>query len=385
MRIADPYGRSRPDPDDPRRMIPAKPDEPGTYTLLDDEGVDNDGDGRVNEDGPGGYDPNRNWPVNWQPVYLQNGAHEYPGSLPETRAVLDFVYAHPNIAAAQSYHNAGGMILRGPGQESLAYEREDIAAYDMIGKAGEVILPGYRYLITWKDLYPVSGGELDWFYLGRGVIAYTNELFTAFNYFRDPELRQDGFSDTPETKFDRLVLMGEATVDWKPYDHPQYGRIEIGGTKKNFGRVPPGFLLPEECHRNMAFSLYHAMQLPKLVIGEPVVTPIPGGLKRIRVTVANQAAIASRTARDVAMKITPEDQATLTGGIAIVSSGVLRDRYGSVVAPASRTDPAATLRFGRVPGMGAVTLEWLVKGQGDATVTVQSTRGGTVQRTFRVP
>jgi hypothetical protein len=184
--------------------------------------------------------------VNWQPTYLQNGAHEYPGSLPETRAIMDFVYGHPNIGAAQSYHNSGGMILRGPGQEVLSYENEDITAFDMIGNAGEEILPGYRYMITWKDLYPVSGGELDWFYLGRGVIAFTNELFTAFNYFRDPDLKENGFDSRPETKFDKLVLMREATVPWKPFNHPQYGAIEIGGTKKNFGRVPPGFLLPED-------------------------------------------------------------------------------------------------------------------------------------------
>jgi hypothetical protein len=32
-------------------MIPAKAGESGSYTLLDDEGIDNDGDGRINEDG----------------------------------------------------------------------------------------------------------------------------------------------------------------------------------------------------------------------------------------------------------------------------------------------------------------------------------------------
>ncbi|MDZ4804993.1 MAG: M14 family metallopeptidase [Candidatus Eisenbacteria bacterium] len=386
MRIKDAHGRSRPDPDDPRRMIPAKPDEPGLYTLLDDEGLDNDGDGRVNEDGMGGYDPNRNWPGTWQPAYVQSGAHDYPGSLPETRAVLDFVISHPNIGAAQSYHNAGGMILRGPGHESLTYEADDIGVFDVIGNAGEKILPGYRYLITWKDLYSVSGGELDWFYLGRGILAFTNELFTAFNYFRDDEFRSNGFDGSPELTFDRMVLLREAFVEWKPYDHPQYGLIEIGGTKKNFGRVPPGFLLPEECHRNMAFTLYHAMQLPRLVIDEPVVTTLSGGLKRIRITVANETNIPTRTAQDVAKKITPEDRASLSGGsLSIVSSGRLADRYGSVVTPISRKEPAATIRYPRVGGMDTVTLEWLARGSGEATVTVQSARGGTVRRGFRVP
>ena len=67
--------------------------------------------------GRGGYDMNRNWAYDWQPNYVQYGAKDYPFSQPETRAVAEFVLAHPNIAAAQSYHNSGGMILRGPGRE----------------------------------------------------------------------------------------------------------------------------------------------------------------------------------------------------------------------------------------------------------------------------
>ena len=88
--------------------------------MLGGEGLDNDGDGQVNEDSPGGYDMNRNWAWDWQPNYIQFGAQEYPFSLPETRAIAAFVTEHPNIAAFQSYHNAGGMILRSPGREGGA-------------------------------------------------------------------------------------------------------------------------------------------------------------------------------------------------------------------------------------------------------------------------
>ncbi|MEZ5001178.1 MAG: hypothetical protein R2727_11340 [Bacteroidales bacterium] len=35
----------------------------------------------VNEDGPGSYDPNRNWAVDWQPDYVQGGAMDYPFQL----------------------------------------------------------------------------------------------------------------------------------------------------------------------------------------------------------------------------------------------------------------------------------------------------------------
>ena len=37
-------------------------------------------------------------------------AGDYPFSLPETRAIGMFLMSHPNVAAYQSYHNAGGIV-----------------------------------------------------------------------------------------------------------------------------------------------------------------------------------------------------------------------------------------------------------------------------------
>src|SRR5262249_12881352 len=90
------------DPDDQRLMRPARPDEVGTYVLLGSEGIDDDGDGLINEDGPGGYDMNRNWPADWRPNSVQFGAGDYPLSFPECRVIADFILAHKNIAALQS-------------------------------------------------------------------------------------------------------------------------------------------------------------------------------------------------------------------------------------------------------------------------------------------
>jgi hypothetical protein len=61
------------------------------------EGIDNDGDGRYNEDGIGGLDLHRNYPENWRPMpggdatgrgWTQFGAGEFPLSEPETRSVV---------------------------------------------------------------------------------------------------------------------------------------------------------------------------------------------------------------------------------------------------------------------------------------------------------
>src|SRR5690606_21702717 len=157
MRRKSPYGQFIPDTKDPRRMVRVAEGQQGEYELLGFEGIDNDGDGLINEDGEGAYDPNRDWGWNWQPNYVQRGAYKYPFSLPENRAVAEFIMSKPNIAAGQNYHNMGGMILRGPGaqEDESTYTRQDVAVYDELGRKGEQIIPGYNYLVVYKDLYSV--------------------------------------------------------------------------------------------------------------------------------------------------------------------------------------------------------------------------------------
>ena len=86
MRRKSAYGTYNTDPKDPRRMVRATPGEKGEYEILGLEGIDNDGDGQVNEDGIGGYDPNRDYGFNWEPAYVQQGAGKYPFSFPENQS-----------------------------------------------------------------------------------------------------------------------------------------------------------------------------------------------------------------------------------------------------------------------------------------------------------
>ena len=178
MRIKDPFGRLKTDPEDPRLMIPAKPDEKGEWTELGDEGIDNDGDGLVNEDSEGYVDPNRNWGFDWAPPYVQNGSGEYPFSGTGMKALAEWILTKPNICLGWSFHNSGGMYLRGPGRKGLGeYPAQDLAVYDYIGKQAERITPGYRYLITWKDLYSVQGDSVEWLTAIMGVYGYVAEVF----------------------------------------------------------------------------------------------------------------------------------------------------------------------------------------------------------------
>jgi len=381
MRIKDPTGRWRRHQRFPEYLSAvAEPDQAGEYTMLGSEGIDNDGDGLVNEDPPGGYDPNRNWGFDWQPDYIQSGAMDYPFSLPETRAVAEFIMKHPNIAAAQSYHNNGGMILRGPGREGGQIQFGDDRVLELIARRGEQTLPFYRSMVIGKDLYTVWGGEIDWLYGARGILPFTCEIWSSKSLYKTntPPSAED------ETEFMKYVLLTEGLVPWHEVDHPTYGRIEIGGRKQTWGRTPVSFLLEEECHRNMAFTLFHASQLPRLAIREIKVDTLNTNLYRVWVTVENTRMMSSRTAQEVAHHIGPPDIITLAGkDLQVLSSGRVTDPFLKRVTPAKRRPER--LELDAVPGMGAAGVQFIVSGTGAFTVTVDSAKGGVHSREGTLP
>lgn len=373
MRRKNVNGRFRVSPEDPRLMIPIRAGEKGEYDLLGQEGFDNDGDGFVNEDADGGYDPNRNWPWRWAPQYVQGGADRYPGSLIETRNIMDFVIAHPNIAGAQSYHNSGGMLLRGPGVPQDEYRPADVAVFDQLGRVGEEVLPGYRYMIVWRDLYTVWGGELDWFYGARGILTFSNELWTPFLYFYKQPERNENRYQTIESRFNTLLLMGEAMVEWTEVDHPQYGKVEVGGTKKNFGRVEPGFMLQSDAHRNMMFTLYQTSQMPLVRVDSVTTRSLGGGLTEVTAVVLNEKLAPTHTQQDLENRITRPDRVTLTGGRVI--AGFIVDNALTGDATEQKREPATVL-VRNIPGNGLVRVRWIVSGTGPFTVTADSEKGG---------
>jgi hypothetical protein len=370
-------GRFKKDPNDPRRLVQAKVDELGEYEVLGFEAVDNDGDGRAGEDGTGFYDPNRDWGWKWQPNYIQGGAYKYPFSIPENRNVRDFVYAHPNIAGAQSFHNSGGMMLRGPGAEEDAgtYNADDVRIYDAIGKKGEQLVPGYRYLVVYKDMYTVWGGELDWFYGSRGVYTFSNELFNSYQYFHKKG-DEDGFGQGEAFEFDKSLLFGDAVVPFKEFNHPQYGKIEIGGVKKNFTRADPGFLLESDAHRNMSFCIYHAYNMPKLVIEEITEKSLGGGLTEVTAVITNKRMMPTHASQDLKYKIERPDYISIEG--AKVVAGVIVDNRDLNLTREQKNNPSK-LEVDNIPGLGAVTVRWIISG-GKYSIKVDSRKGGVVTK-----
>ena len=369
MRRKSQYGTYNSDPKDPRRMIRVNPGEKGEWELLGLEGIDNDGDGLVNEDGIGGYDPNRDYGFNWEPAYVQQGAGKYPFSFPENQAVRDFGFKHRNITGSQSFHNSGGLILRGPsiqGGGAEVYSYSDEAVLNTIGRKGETIIPGYKFITLWKDMYTVYGGELDWWYGAMGSYVFSNELWNEYMMFNDT-----ANSDTYE--FDRLLLFEDAFIPWQEVDHPVYGKIEVGGFNKNFGRTHPGFLLESDAHRNAAFCIYNAWASPKLEVTDIKVKTLGGGLKEVTATVINKQMIPTHSGTNLKYKIDPPDYVYLDGG-KVVAGMIVTDKDRNISVEQKKNP--ARIEVPNIEGYQHVDLKWIVKDGSKFTVRVESVKGG---------
>lgn len=364
------------DPADPRIMTRVRGEDRvklgADYVMLGSEGYDNDGDGRTNEDGPGGYDMNRNWPGGWMPGYIQYGAGDHPFSYPETAAIGRYMLERPNIAAVQSFHNSGGMILRGPGTSGRRglYPGADVRVYEAIGEAGEKILPFYDYMVLFEDLYEVHGGFVTFAAEILGVIAFTNELWANDQYYGGADGGGRGAANEQRLFFDDHLMFGETWVDWHEVEHPEHGTVEIGGFRKMTGRTAPTFMIEEMLHRNAAFCLFHAKQMPRLELVDLRVDALAGGAHAITCEVRNTAAIPTRTALARSRGIGRPDLVTLEGeGLTVVAGGAGADRFDLADFDAVEHEPERLQLDGGIPGHGSVRLRWVVAGSGPFTVT----------------
>lgn len=390
MRVRDVTGPWKTSPDDPRLMVRAEPGEPGEWRVYS-EGIDNDNDGQFNEDGVGGLDINRNWPSQWQQEHIQSGAGPYPLSEPETRAVAEFLFSHPNVTGIINHHMAGNFVYRPPTalhfnpvtgvEEPMA--PEDLAVFEFFGDK-------YSELIYDQEVVPVYGRSgpprygaiwgvmIGWAYDHYGVFSWVPEM-GSFAPFADYD--GDGqASELERLRWNDTEMDGKIFVDWKPFDHPQLGQVEIGGFlskvrdpatgRYNNLMCTPGPIFEEFLEKHTEWNLWMASMSPLVRVTEVTVTPGEAGYSRITAKVQNQGylptnvtqqAIRNRTAKTVKVSIALE---------------------GAELAFGSETQDIGHLAGNRsLP----VTVEWMIRASGrrqpTVTVTAFSEKGGTHSRT----
>jgi murein tripeptide amidase MpaA len=355
---------------------------------------------------PWGLDLNRQYPAGWKPESKQPGAGTHPLSQPESRAIVEALVARPNVSVLQSFHTYSGAILRPScSKPDSDLPRLDLEAYRHLGRRGTE-LTDYPCLSVYEDFRydpkdDIGGGFIEWAYEHRGILSFSTELWSAPKaagievdsfiewFFRGPR----------EDEQVRLLRWCDATLpsgsyfsDWKTFDHPELGPVELGGFKlKRFYQNPPeGRWLEQEVARNVEFVLACAAAAPRLewlsATEERLGRSDEGRpLRRLQVAFRNLGFLSSNgTEKATALGVVPPTRVEL-----LLSAG-LQLRLGSAFQEA----PVLSGRVLQTPYLNTVQnqqgvptsdrhrIEWLVEGEGPVTVKVRSPRGGTLTRTF---
>jgi hypothetical protein len=418
MRIKVPKGEGTYiiDPRDPKgRLMKRAPKGEGNYNIMS-EGIDNDSDGRINEDGVGGLDLHRNYPENWRPMaeatgrgYTQRGAGAYPLSEPETRSLVVFLLEHPNISVMNTMDTTVPMHLRPP-STSPSDERmypEDLDLYKYFDKKGKELSGYERAGDVFQDYgrgRPLFGHSPDFGYWYYGAIWYGDELW---NGGRVGDYDEDGTAD----EWDRLQyndseLKVSRFQEWTKAIHPEYGEVEVGGWDPKFFRQnPPPEILEEWAEKEAKFNLMLAASLPSVKMSDPVVKKLKDGEYSLTVELENTGFLPTALKQALLVKIVREDRVTLEFPEGMLPRALERGRFGmmfmrdrqppepeqkekskvEIIEPKNRRPYQD---FGRIPGNSKVKVTFKVRLNGvagtDCTVKYTSTRGGVVSKAVRI-
>ncbi len=310
------------------------------FRRVGEEGYDNDGDGRINEDDIGGPDPNRNFPYGWD---LGSG-WPYPMSESETRNVLEFQRRHGNIFASFHFHNTGRLIMfaappdsRGvltteQRQQAEARVGQQLQEMRKTNKYAQVfnrmVAPEYQTdmetqlaIVTQgarilKDYTPTISGlsgqaQANSYYL-LGAFSYLIELWG--NAAFEADLNDDGRVDDDEyMKWIDTELTGEGWIAPHKFNHPDLGAIWIGSTaRKHVDRTPPARYMEGEALKQAQFVLYCASQFPKVEFDQVSVVPATGDLYWVDVTLKNDRVYPTASDRAVLLKTAVNDRLAVT-------------------------------------------------------------------------
>jgi murein tripeptide amidase MpaA len=377
MRIPDPNGNWKKHPDEPRLMIRRDPDETGGeyYRILPEGRFDEPFDPAILTIQPKkeGLDLNRNFPAHWRQEYEQQGAGPYPTSEPEVRAIVDFIAKRPNITGGVTFHTWSGVLLRPYShQPDDAFPAEDLWTYQKIGAKGTEIT-GYPNISVYHDFkyHPkeyISGVFDDWMYDHMGVFAWTVEIWSPqwqagitdykfIDWFREHPVEDD----LKLLKWSDEALGGRGYVDWYEFEHPQLGRVELGGWDMLYAwRNPPPEFLEKEVALFPDWLVWHLLISPKLEICEATVEPLGDALYKVRLVVQNtgwlptyitKKALEKKLVRGVVAEIELPDGATLR-------TGKPREELGQLEGRAYK--PSAVTFWSADPTDDRAKVEWVV-------------------------
>jgi len=402
------------DPDDPRLSIKpdSKEDQRASFTLYT-EGLDNDGDGKINEDGFGSVDLDMNFMHRWN----EHGTHagQYPLSEPESMAIAKFVFAHDNIVMAVTLGRHDNLINQPDAKAKditgTAPKAIDANDAEMYKQTGELFKEATGFKSASKE--DIAGSFHAWLYAQRGIPSFAVNAWSRpeqENADKDSDsgadspdddtesganpsgLTPSGVGDISQETIDELMAAYEAQngepvdqsmiasvtpemivgfaaqagivvqrvklaepsddepakdeklkkkkksedakwieyfeqaeiegfVDWKPFDHPTLGNVEIGGFVPLSRINPPSDQLNGVSEKLTKFVVDLIDTRPKISITGPEVSELAKGLYEIRISIVNDGKMPTSTSfsqtkhtiRPIVVRLSSDVDSILTG------------------------------------------------------------------------
>lgn len=289
----------------PPVMVARQPEDEGPFYKLYPEGHITHWDGRKIPDpyflSDNTYDFNRNFPFFWAPEPSQAGAGPYPGSAPETRAVIDFATRHPNIMVWLNLHTFGGVLIRPLGDKpDSKMDPGDLSIYEQVEAwftehTGYAAVSGYHEFLYEPDK-PIHGDLSDYAYHQRGALAYVVELWDLFKQlgierkkpFVDHYSKFSRKDARALADFDKQHNAGRMFKPWQKVQHPQLGEVEVNGFDPRVGIWnPPYERVADTCATQSAAFLRVAALVPRVTV-EVVRTEKSGSTTTVELRVANR-------------------------------------------------------------------------------------------------
>jgi hypothetical protein len=389
------------DPDDKSgRLMKRVGEGKGNY-LIYSEGIDNDFDGKFNEDGIGGLDLHRNYPENWRPEpgldltgrgWTQLGAGPYPLSENETRSVVIFLLQHPNVSIGQTMDTAVPMHLRPPStsrSEESMFE-EDLKLYKYFDEQGKKIT-GYPNAgdVYWdysnlgrefreeagqeRKGRPLFGHSPDFGYFYYGAIWYGDELWCGG---RVKDYDGDGkITELEVLRWNDEALAGKGFKNWEKFIHPQLGEVEIGGFNPKFFRQnPPPEYLEEWARKETNFNIFLAKSLPQVAIASIEAKPVKAekDIYEIICVFTNEGFLPTALEMAKRVKIVKPDRAE-----------IMLPQNGAELVKGERA-----VELGSLQSKEKREVRWRIKLTGkeerQVKVSISSTRGGVREKTINI-
>ncbi|MBN1107172.1 MAG: hypothetical protein JXA55_00315 [Bacteroidales bacterium] len=377
IRVSDPAGTYIESKEDKRIMVSADlaKGEKGAY-LVYPEGIDNDKDGKFNEDGQGGVNFNRNLTYNYEEFGSNAGLHAV--SEPETMALVDFLFDRYNIYATFTFGPQDNLTQtsrgaeRSPqaqGQQAQSSQAETPGQGRRMGsrkitsvqRTDEVVMryasEKYREITGLKgSAQPVSdpGNFADWAYYHYGRYSFS----TPGWWFPVERNTEPGVAFL---KFAEEQGMKDAFVAWTEIEHPDFPgkKVEVGGIKPFVMMNPPADRLSTLAEAHYKFIVAMAEEHPELEFSNIKTEDEGEGIFRVTINVHNK------------------------GIFATCAEAGQNNIFTRIMRLSLQTSKGQTLlsgqqvqRIPRITGDGVEEFSWLISGKGTLKITAGAANTG---------